>query len=128
MYNASQQLIVTINNEEDDSGLEEMIKLGLIVNESEQDTSYTTSNVIQVNSTDQDNINKITDTQERGTNPIVIDDDEQDTDKQDIVQSLLEELSTLVMSTSIKGETVEAIIDEDENNKNSAPKNLSILY
>ncbi|CAG8435311.1 5547_t:CDS:2 [Diversispora eburnea] len=40
-----------------------------------------------------------------------------------IVQSLLEELST-----SIKGETVESIIDEEENNKNSQPKNLSNLY
>ncbi|CAG8473045.1 3686_t:CDS:2 [Diversispora eburnea] len=61
--------------------------------------------------------------------PIVIDDDNyeqtssKDTDEGDIVQSLLGELST-----PIKGETVEAMIDEDENNKNSAPKNLSILF
>ncbi|CAG8586749.1 1075_t:CDS:2, partial [Ambispora gerdemannii] len=46
-----------------------------------------------------------------------------DTDEGDIVQSLLGELST-----PIKGETVEAMIDEDENNKNSAPKNLGVLY
>ncbi|RHZ62038.1 hypothetical protein Glove_344g16 [Diversispora epigaea] len=129
---ASQQSNVTIDD--DDGGdLEEMIKLRLIVDKSsEQDTSLIdnekgTSNMEQVNSTDQDNINKTTDTQERGSSPIVDDDDEQDlskdTDERDIVQSLLGELST-----PIKGETVEAMIDEDENNKNSAPKNLSILY
>ncbi|RHZ84150.1 hypothetical protein Glove_85g68 [Diversispora epigaea] len=98
---ASQQSIVTINNEEDNGGLEEMIKLGLIVNESEQDTSPIDNE--KVNDNEQD-LSK-------------------DTDERDIVQSLLGELST-----PIKGETVEAMIDEDENNKNSAPKNLSILY
>src|SRR5437868_8143986 len=72
---------------------------------------------------------KSSDNQERGTSPIVIDDDNyeqtssKDTDERDIVQSLLQELSK-----PIKGETVEAMIDEEENNKNSAPKNLSILY
>ncbi|CAG8727973.1 6040_t:CDS:2, partial [Acaulospora morrowiae] len=51
---------------------------------------------------------------ERGTSPIVIDDDSYD---------LLEELSV-----SIKDETVEAMIGEDENDKDSAPKNPSVLY
>ncbi|RHZ51756.1 hypothetical protein Glove_470g16 [Diversispora epigaea] len=106
---ASQQSIVTINNEEDDSGLEEMIKIGLIVNESEQDTSpidneKDTNNVV----------------------PIIVDDNEQDllkdTNERDIVQSLLGELST-----PIKGETVEAMIDKDENNKNSAFRRSSIV-
>ncbi|CAG8537294.1 14848_t:CDS:2 [Cetraspora pellucida] len=48
---------------------------------------------------------------------------ENNTQERDIVQSLLEELST-----PIKGKTVKAMIDKDEDNKNSAPKNLSILY
>ncbi|CAG8476131.1 9607_t:CDS:2 [Diversispora eburnea] len=66
--------------------------------------------------------NKNTDTQERGTSPIVINNDDfeqtpvKDNDERDIYKSLLEELFT-----PIKGETVEAIIDEEEN---SPPKNL----